>query len=390
MKKLLLIIAIAAFFVVGCGKKSGKSADVKEIKIGVIVPKSGSLATYGLESLNGMSIAAEEINAKGGINGLKIKLVVEDNQGNTSQSMNAYKKLVTLEGVVGVVGPVTSGNGMALKPSIAQFKTPLISPTGTAVALTKGNEYVSRVCFIDPFQGKAAAIFAFDKLNKKTAVILYDASNDYSTGLSAAFEKEFTSKGGKILKKVAFKNTDKDFSAQLTQIKSLKPEFVYVPSYHPTAGPIMNQAKKSGINAVFMGGDGWDSGKLKDLAGEGYAGNYFTTHFSKEDTDSMVVSFVKRFQAKASGQNAGAMAALGYDAMLIMADSIKRTIAKLGKDKIGTDAFKTELKNQINSTSNFKGVTGLITLDKDRNAIKSIVIIKTTEKGPQFLTKLNP
>jgi branched-chain amino acid transport system substrate-binding protein len=294
-----------------------------------------------------------------------------------------------LNNVVAVIGPVTSGNGLAVKPLVAQYQTPLISPTGTAITLTEGNEFLSRVCFIDPYQGKAAAVFANDQIGKK-AVIMYDTSNDYSTGLAAAFENEFVKLGGTILQKVGFKAEDKDFTAQLTQIKELGANIIYIPSYHPTAGPILNQAAKLGIAATFMGGDGWDSAKLQELAGAGYPGNYFTTHFSSEDTDPMVQNFVKNFKKLTSGMNPGAMAALGYDAALILSQALERTIAKTNKEKVGSPEFKTELKNQINATKDFKGVTGTITLDENRNAIKSVVIIKTTPEGPQFFGKINP
>lgn len=382
MKKIITMLAALSVFIPGCGPSNA-------IKVGVIVPKSGGLATYGLENSDGIRTAAKKINDAGGIMGKKIELFIEDNQGTTTETINAYKKLVTVTGVVAVIGPVTSGNSLAAKPLVAQYKTPLVSPTGTALTLTQGNEYMSRVCFIDPFQGKIGAIFAFNDLKKKTAVIMFDSSNDYSSGLADAFEKEFKVLGGKILKRIGFKSDDKDFNAQLTEIKKLNPEVLYVPSYHPTAGPVMNQAKKQGIKAVMIGGDGWDSPKLKDLAGEGYVGNYFTAHFSTDDTDPMVQNFVKSFRALSS-QNPGSMASLGYDAMLILANAIESTMKKLGADSPGKNEFKEELKNQINATKNFKGVTGTITLDENRNAVKSVVIIRNTPEGPKFFKKVNP
>jgi branched-chain amino acid transport system substrate-binding protein len=381
MKKLITFL-LFTIIILSCSKSDS-------IRVGVIVPKSGSLATYGIESMNGIEIAANKINSEGGINGLKIELFIEDNQGTTTESINAYKKLVTLKNVVAVIGPVTSGNGLAVKPLVAQYKIPLISPTGTAVSLTEGNEYLSRACFIDPFQGKVGARFAYNVLGKKTCVIMYDSSNDYSVGLAESFENEFKALGGNVLYKIGFKSEDKDFNAQLTKIAALKPEIIYVPSYHPTAGPILNQAKKKGINAIFIGGDGWDSPKLKELAGEGYEGNYFTTHFSEEDNDPMVKDFVNAFKAK-TGLNPGAMAALGYDAVYILANALKKTIDKIGKEKIGSPEFEEELKNNINLTKDLKGVTGLITLDENRNPIKSVVIIKTTSEGPRFFQKVNP
>ncbi|HOJ49436.1 MAG TPA: ABC transporter substrate-binding protein [Spirochaetota bacterium] len=381
MKRFFYLLFFILLIISACSKGD-------TIKIGVIVPKSGQLATYGIEAMNGIQIAAEKINNQGGIEGIKIELIIEDNQGTTTESINAYKKLVTLSGVNAVIGPVTSGNGIAVKPLVAQYKTPLISPTGTAVVLTEGNEYLSRTCFIDPFQGKAAASFAYNELGKKTAVIMYDSSNDYSVELADAFENEFKKLGGKIVYKVGFKDNDRDFNPQLTEIIKFKPEIIYVPSYHPTAGPIINQAKQKNIDAIFIGGDGWDSPKLKELAGEGYSGNYFTTHFSEEDIDPMVQDFVKTFKSK-TGLVPGAMAALGYDAVYMLSHALKNTIKKMGKEKIGTQEFKDELKNNINSTKELKGITGTITLDENRNPIKSVVIIKTTPEGPRFYKKID-
>lgn len=384
MKKQVLIFCVILLFFTGFKAESNTST---VLKIGVILPLSGFLGTYGVETFKGMKLAVHDINSKSDTNGFKLELAIEDNRGNARKSTYAYKKLVT-DNVLAVIGPILSTNGLALKPAVSQYKTPFISPSGTFFHLTSGNEYVSRICFVNSYQAKAASAFVLRKLKKKTAVILYNSEIDSSRDLASTFEKHFKKNGGKLLGKFSLKQ-DEELVGQLGQIKSLKPDIIFLPTYHIDAGNVLRISSEIGLNTAFIGSDGWDVDRLIKLSQKGYAGHFFTTHFSVGGKSKILTRFVGDYQ-NTYKKKPGAQAALGYDSVYFFTHAVKRTIAKLGKSKVGSREFKEELKNQINSTSNFEGVTGTITLDKHRNPIKSVFVMQTTKKGPRFFTTFIP
>lgn len=351
-----------------------------EITIGAVFPMTGPIATYGQESVNGINLALKKINQKG-INGKKIKLVLEDNKGEPVDTANAVRKLIFVDKAMTVLGAVASSNTLAGAPIAQEAKVPLITPASTAAAVTKVGDFVGRTCFTDDFQGLVMAKFAREHLNKKKAAIIVDTSSDYSKGLAKVFRQEFKKMGGQLIdEEFSYQQKDTDFRTLLRKVKRSGPDVIFLPGYYTEVGLILSQAKQMGMTLPFLGTDGWDSPDLQKLAGqEGIKGNYMSSHFSPDDTDSKVQNFVKEYQA-AYGTKPGAMAALGHDGLMVVADAIART-------KKLTPA---NLRDALMATKNLQGVTGTISIDSERNAKKSAVVLETTKDGNIFKQKVTP
>ncbi len=382
MKKttLSLVAILSLLLTFGCSKKEKHPESSNQINLGAVFPMTGPIATYGQESINGIKMALDKINAEG-IKGKTINLIVEDNKGEPGESANAVRKLIDIDKVSAIIGSVASSNTLAGAPIAQKAKIPLMTPASTNEKVTQTGEYVSRTCFTDNFQGVVMAKFAFETLGKKKAAVIVDNASDYSKGLDIVFRAKFKELGGEIIEEqFTYTQKDTDFRSLLKKVAGQKPDVIFLPGYYTEVGLMLKQARQMGINTPFLGGDGWDSPKLQELAGaEGVKGNYISSHFSAEDNDPKVKSFVKEYVGK-YGQKPGAMAALGYDGMLVIADALKRA------DKINANA----IKEAINSTKGFEGITGSITIDKNRNAQKAAVVLETTAKGMSFKQKVNP
>ncbi|MBP2633331.1 MAG: braC 3 [Firmicutes bacterium] len=381
---LLAGLVMSTSLLTGCGG-AATQADSKEILVGGNFEMTGGIANFGTQTTNGLKLAFKQINDAGGINGKKIKFIIADNKSEPSESANATTKLITNDKVKVVVGAVSSSNVLAAIPIAESNKIPLITPTGTNPKITVGedgkvNKYVFRSCFIDPFQGSVMANFATKTLNAKTAVVYSDSSSDYSKGLAEIFTKEFEKKGGKVLGQEAFLQKDQDFKATLTKIKALNPDVVFLPAYYEEVGKIQKQAHELGITAKFLGTDGWDDPKMVDVAGkDAVEGNFFSNHYSAQDTDPHVKSFVDAYKAEYN-QEPSALAALGYDAGLMIADAIKRA---------GSDDPE-KIRTALEQTKNFQVSTGIISLDDSHNPIKSAVVIEMKDGKQVFKEKINP
>jgi branched-chain amino acid transport system substrate-binding protein len=353
------------------------------IKIGANLELSGGVASYGQSIAEGLELAFEEIN-KEGINGKELKLVKVDNKSEAAEATNGAIKLISQDQVVAIVGAATSTNTLAQVQVAQDNKVPLITPTGTNPTITnkdgKVNDFVFRTCFIDPFQGTVAAKFALDELKVKSAAVLIDTASDYSKGLASAFKKSFEENGGKIVAEEAYVAKDTDFRATLTRIKSANPEFIFLPGYYEEVGLIVKQARELGINVPIMGGDGWDSPTLVEIAGKEALNNTFiTNHYSANDPDSKIQEFVKAFKAKYNKTPDG-FAALGYDTAYFLADAIKRA----------GDADPEKIKEALAQTKDLALVSGVLTLDENHDPVKSATILEYKNGEQQFKTKVNP
>ena len=269
-------------------------------------------------------MAADEINAAGGINGRQVQLIHEDDQGEPGKAATVVTKLINQDQVRALLGEVASTNSLAAAPNAQEAKMPMISPSSTNPKVTQVGDYIFRVCFIDPFQGEVMAKFAANSLKAKKAAILFDSNSDYSKGLIQFFKASFTKLGGEIVTEKAYAQRDRDFNGQLTAIRDLKPDVIYVPGYYQEVGVIAKQTKQLGIKAPLLGGDGWDSPQLWDLGGDSLNGSFISNHYSVDDPTPAIQNFVKRFKANYNGMAPDALAALGYDAMMVLADAIKR------------------------------------------------------------------
>lgn len=387
MNKRLLFITILVLtlsLITGCSQ-GGADNSSDEIRVGLNYELSGDNATYGQGLVEGIELAFEEINSSGGILGKQIKAIKIDNQSKDTEATNVSTRLATRENVVVLLGPATSGNTKAAIPPAMQNKIPLISGSATADDVTvdaNGNvkEYVFKTCFNDSFQGVMMAQFAFYDLNLRNAAILADSSSDYAQGLSKAFQETFKELGGNILAVEAYQARDTDFKAVLTNLKGLNPEFLFVPGYYEEVGLIIRQARELGLNVPILGGDGYESPKLVEIAGkEALNDIYYSSHYSSQDDSENVVKFKESFKAKYN-KEPDAFNALGYDIAYLFADALERA----------GEADTEKLKKALEATEGFEGVTGVLTIDEKHNPVKSVTILKIENGESVFLKKLDP
>lgn len=380
MKRKVLSAVLAATVIatglVGCGNKANGGND-NEIVIGGITPLTGAVSTYGQSVKNGADLFVEEINADGGIDGKKVVIKYEDDEADPTKAISAYDKLVNQEEVSMILGPVTSGAANAVAPKATADGIPLVTPTGTEGNITKnGGEYVFRTCFIDSFQGQALAKYAAEDMKAKTIAILYNVGSDYSKGIAETIKADFEAAGGKVVDFSSYNDGDKDFSAQLTKIKGTNPDVIALPDYYNVVSLIADQARKNGIKAPFIGGDGWDSPELMNLGGDALEGSVFVNHYSPLDTDEAVQSFVNNYKEK-YGAEPDAFAALAYSTLQLY----KAAIEKAGS--LDSAAIKDALTAIETET-----ITGTIKFDETRNPIKSLTVIKIENGKPKLEKKL--
>ncbi len=342
------------------------------IKVGEFASLTGKEASFGQFSHNGTLLAIEELNARGGVLGKQLQLIYEDDQSKAGQAATVVRKLISSDKVVAVLGEIASSRSLEAAPVCQTNHIPMISPGSTNPQVTEKGDYIFRACFTDSFQGKLLADFAANTLKIKTVALLTDAKSDYSAGLSKNFKERAAANGIQVLVERDYSGGDKDFHAQLTTLKAAKPDAIFVPGYYTDVGLILRQARQVGIKVPLFGGDGWGAPALAQIAGSAMAGTYFSTHFSADEQRPEVQDFVKKYQAK-YGVTPDAMAALGYDSALILADAIKRAGT--------TDSAK--LRDAIAATKNLPCVTGSVSLDEHRNAHKAAVILKAA--GNQFV-----
>jgi branched-chain amino acid transport system substrate-binding protein len=371
---LCLLCAIALVSCTGARSDSGS-----EIVIGEFGSLTGTTATFGISTKNGIDMAIDAINKSGGLLGKQVRVMVEDDQGKPEEAQTVVTKLITKDQVIAVLGEVASSRTMAAAPVAQQNGIPLISPSSTNPKVTQTGDYIFRVCFIDPFQGLVMAKFATNTLKVKNVAVLRDIKNDYSVGLADVFIGNFKSMGGNVVANESYSEGDTDFSAQLTSIKARNPQAVFLPGYYTEVGLVVRQAKKLGLTVPFMGGDGWDSPRLIEIGGDALNGSYYSNHFSVSDPSPAIQKFVSDYKAR-YGETPDALAGLGFDAASILFDAIKRANS--------TDGAK--IRDAIAQTKDFPGVTGKITLDKDRNAVKPAVVLQVKEGKLNYVETIAP
>ena len=286
-----LLITVVGIFLLGCGKATNEN----EIRIGEYSSLTGTTATFGQSTHRGLQMAVEEINNAGGVLGKKINLLTEDDQSKPEEAATAVTKLISRDRVVAVIGEVSSSRSLAAAPICQANRIPMVSNASTNPEVTKKGDYIFRVCYIDPFQGEILAKFVFNSLKLKRVAILKDIKNDYSVGLAQFFDESFRPLGGEIVAVQAYSEGDTDFKAQLTALKGDEPEAVIVPGYYTEAALIVKQARELNMNMPFIGGDGWDSGKLVEIGGTAMENTYFSTAYTADDPDPVVQNFATKF-----------------------------------------------------------------------------------------------
>lgn len=388
MVRTLLVLAAG---VVGLASPATFASDKPAIVVGHYGSMTGKEATFGQSTDEGVRLAIKEINAAGGIDGRMIELKTYDTKGESKEAGIAVTRLITDDKVTAVIGEVASSLSLAGGAVAQQYGVPMITPSSTNPRVTAGRDMVSRVCFIDPFQGFVVAKFSREYLKNDKVAILYDQAQAYSKGLRDEFRKHFTALGGTVVADQAFSSGDQDFSAQLTTIKASGAQAIFVPGYYSEVGNIAIQARKLGIGkeVPLLGGDGWDSEQLGKIGGDAIEGSYYSNHYAPDQEGAMVQGFVKRYQAEFSGKTPDGLAALGYDAMMVLAEAMKRTLKDTG-DLKGKDLAKA-----IASTKDFVGVTGTITMDERRDAVKPAVMVEMRKQtdgsyAPRYVTTVEP
>ncbi|MDD4321177.1 MAG: ABC transporter substrate-binding protein [Acidaminococcaceae bacterium] len=367
----------------GCGGAKKDAAKSDEIVIGAHFELTGGVANYGKSTLNGVQLAIEQANAKGGVLGKKIKLVQGDNKSEPAEAGNIATKLITADHAVVLIGPATSGCVAASAPIATANKVPLMAPVATAPGITVGKDgkvkpFVFRACFIDPFQGKVMAVFAEKTLKVKKVAILFDSSSEYSKGLTAVFTKTLEANGGQVVDKEAFLAKDVDFKATLTKIKASNPEAIYVPAYYEEVSKIIKQAREVGLTCPILGSDGWDSPKLAEIAGKEALNNtYFCSAYSAQDKEPGVQNFIKAYKAKYNAEPDN-FSIHGYDAALVVIEAIKRAGS--------TDGVK--IAQELSRIKDFPVATGKFTVDADHNPVSGAVIIELKDGVQTFKEKI--
>ena len=371
-----ILMTCLSLTISGCQNGGGD-----EILIGHYGSLTGSQATFGISTDNGIKMAIEELNAAGGINGRKVKLVTYDDKGEAREASTAVTRLVTKDGVVAVIGEVASGLSLAAAPICQDGGVPMISPSSTNPMVTEVGDMIFRVCFIDPFQGKVCAKFAreHESLKASKAAIVTDQGSPYSVGLEEEFEKSFVALGGTVVSKQTYQAGDQDYSAQLTSIRAAEPDVIFVPGYYTEVASMILQARKLGMTQPFVGADGWDSAKLGEIAGDAINGCFYSNHYSQEDPSPKIQDFIAKYKAK-HNEIPDALAALGHDSAMILFDAMKKAGSLEG----------TAIAVELAKTKDFDGITGKISIDAERNAVKPAVMLEMKNGVPKYVATIQP
>ena len=373
MKKFLLV-AMVVFLLTG----TAFAADI--IRVGVYLPLTGQNAFGGQLELEGVQLAHQQFPE---VLGKKVELFIVDNKSDKVESANAVQRLIDNDKVVVIIGTYGSSLAMAGGEVAEAAGIPVIGTSCTNPLVTEGKDYYFRACFIDPFQGTAAAAYAFRDLNFKNAAILTDVANDYSVGLSGFFKIAFEALGGTIVSQMNYMSGDQDFTAQLTEIISKNPDFVFFPAYFAEGAIVLKQARELGAKFPFIGGDAMDNPEIVTLGGDAVEGFMHTTFAydpSMPNMSDVAKNFTDAWRKFKPDKDPNVNAALGYDCYLLILDAIKR--AGSAEPKAIRDALAT--------TKDVACVTGITTLNATGDAEKEVGIVKITGGKKTFAGIIKP
>ena len=354
------------------------SNGAETIKFGGWLPMTGAVAAYGQDAWSGIQIAME---MKPSVLGAKVEVAVADTKSDKIEAANAMSRLIEKDRVIAVIGEMISGDTLAGGPIAEKAKIPVVSPTATNPLVTQGKKYIFRVCFIDPVQGDIAAKYAFDTLKAKKAALIVDRSQDYCVGLAKFFKDAFSKLGGKIVAETFCVTEDKDFSAQLSTMKTTSPDVIYAPNYYSPVALFTKQARELGIKAPVLSGDGAQADELIQIGGKEVEGVAFTGHFNtKAATNNLAKDFIARFGKKLRDKEPNAFHALAADAYFVLLDAITRAKSTQG------EAIRAALAN----TKNFEAISGKLSIGEDGNAVKPLVINVVKGGRFEYLATVNP
>jgi branched-chain amino acid transport system substrate-binding protein len=368
---LFLMCALAS----GCGRGDvvvTRPPAEEKLKIGAFMSLTGDTAQYGISALNGIRMAVEEANASGGVRGHRVELIVQDTRSDVVETEVVVRRLAGEYGVHALVGEIVSSRSLRAAGIAQAERVPMLTPSSTSPEVTKQGDYIFRSCYTDPFQGAALAQFAARTLHAHRAALLVDGGERYSIELARVIREEFTRQGGEVVIEQSYSKGAGDFSVELAEVGAARPEVIFIPGYYLEAGLLARQAKQLDIPAPLVGGDGWDSPRLYEIGGQALAGDFFSSHFSADDPDPQVQRFVEDYR-RLFGNAPDAFAATAYDAARIMLAACARAAS----------LDRTAIRDALAETTDFFGVTGTVTFNSERNAVKPIVIIRIGDAGRQ-------
>ena len=374
MKRLITLVFLMVFALTG----GAFAADT--VKIGVYLPLTGQMAFGGQLELEGVQMAHKEMPT---VLGKKVEIFVVDNKSDKVEAANAVKRLIEKEKVVAIIGTYGSSLAMAGGEVAEKAKVPMVGTSCTNPLVTQGKKFSFRVCFIDPFQGAGAATYAYKDLKLKTAALLVDISNDYSVGLASFFTKSFTKLGGQIVANLKYQAGDQDFTAQLTEIASKKPDVLFIPSYFAEGAIIMKQVKELGAKFQVMGGDAMDNPQIVEIGGaavEGFVHTTFPYDPSMKNMSPMAKKFTENWKKAFPSKEPNVNAALGYDTYLLVLDAIKRA----GK------AEPAAITKALVATKGFEGVTGSTTINATHDAEKPVGLVQIKDGKKTYIGSITP
>lgn len=345
-------------------------------KVAAIFAKTGKAALDNKKTLHGVRFAVEELNQQGGLLGRQIELLEFDNQSTALGSKMAAQKAVKTN-VVTVFGSGWSSHSLAMAPILQAAKIPMISPYSTNPQVTLSGEYIFRICYIDPFQGRVMASFAFQDLNAKTAIVLINANSKYSEGLAEYFVHNYNKLGGQILSVENYLDKTVDFTSCLKKIAAFQPEVIFLPGHPKDSGFLIKQVREHGIPTTFIGGDGWSDSMYK-IVGNVIEGNYYSNHWHQNGYGEKNQQFVEKYKKDHKEFDTGN--ALSYDCVFLFADAVRRAKSL---DRI-------QIRDAIAATENFEGVTGNISFDKNGDPIKPAVILKFDKGTSVYVKTIEP
>lgn len=381
---LILAVLLCLACLAGCAGKGGSGSSV--IKIGFLGPLTGDVAQYGVAVQNGVKLYVEQLNAAGGINGKKVELVSYDEEGVADKALTGYNSLMDSK-VMGIIGDVTTGPCAAVVPEAFNDGTPMITASATATHITYDAEnnkvYTNmfRSCFIDPFQGETMAKFAVNVLGAKTAAVLYNNGDTYSTGVYEYFKSTAETLGLQLVAIESYPDKAVDFSAQLTKIAAAAPDVFFLPTYYNDVALIAAQAADAGISATMLGVDGWSS--VLDAVTDPalVEGAYYCSGYSTADTSPLIQKFLSEYRAAYNNEDPNMFAAQGYDAAWILCDAIAK--AEQSGKSYGSADYKAAIVSAMKAT-NSDYVTGHVSYDDHNDPQKTAAIINITGGAENF------
>lgn len=373
-KKWTALVVLSLFllsFVVGCGGGATSQSSGEEIKIGFLGALTGEVASYGINTLKGMKLAEEEINAAGGVLGKKIRIIEADNRGDKGEIANVTQKFITKDKVAAIIGDPTTG-GTKVAAQIAQpNKTVLLSAGAVGAGVVEIGDYIFRNTLLDSVAAPAVVKYLKENMGWNKVAIVTSKNNDYSVGQTKVFKQALADNGVEVVTEEFIQDKDTNFSGQVTNIKAKNPDGIVFTGYYTEGGLFMAEAHKQGLDVDMVGGDGLLSDVLMKLGGQGVEGSMVFAGFSPEQPDEATKKFIEAYKAKFNGEEPDMFVAQGYDAVKIIAAAI---------EKAGS-ADPTVFKDALAKTKDFPGVSGNTTFRENREPVKSPISLLVVKDG---------